>query len=49
MYMQSPDDLNDYEIYIRRIVQQLGFKHVGVFQKIVLPQNGWFIMENPIF
>jgi len=22
--------------------------HIWVFPKIVVPQNGWFIMENPI-
>ena len=22
--------------------------HMGVFPKIMVPQNGWFIMENPI-
>ena len=24
------------------------FSHIWVFPKIVVPQNGWFIMENPI-
>ena len=24
------------------------FQLYGCFQKIVVPQNGWFIMENPI-
>jgi len=28
------------------IVAQL--KRIWVFPKIVVPQNGWFIMENPI-
>ena len=23
-------------------------KHIWVFPKIGVPQNGWFIMENPI-
>ena len=24
------------------------FSYLGLFPKIMLPQNGWFIMENPI-
>ena len=31
-----------------RFVAWLIFHHIWVFPKIVLPQNGWFIMENPI-
>ena len=23
-------------------------EHIWLFPKIVVPQNGWFIMENPI-
>ena len=26
----------------------LGYSHIWVFPKIVVPQKGWFIMENPI-
>ena len=25
-----------------------GNPHIWVFPKIVVPQNGWFLMENPI-
>ena len=28
--------------------KQLFFEAIGVFPKIGVPQNGWFIMENPI-
>ena len=24
------------------------FSYLGLFPKIMVPQNGWFIMENPI-
>ena len=27
----------------------MGYKgHIWMFPKIVVPQNGWFIMENPM-
>ena len=31
-----------------REASDLGFFDIWVFPKIVVPQNGWFIMENPI-
>ena len=36
---------------VTSIIVQIGLKHhltIWVFPKIGVPQNGWFIMENPI-
>ena len=43
-------ELPIYKLYMKEW-KVLSFKHSGipkwVFPKIVVPQNGWFIMENP--
>ena len=33
---------------LRRRFDDLEQEHMGVSKKIVVPQNGWFIMEHPI-
>ena len=37
-------DLLGHEV----LIQHLSDQYIWVFPKIGVPQNGWFIMENPI-
>ena len=32
----------------RHLVSWIFWRHIWVFPKIGIPQNGWFIMENPV-
>jgi len=36
------------KIKVRYVVCKMRYDHIWVFPKIGVPQNGWFIMENPI-
>ena len=36
------------EAVLGSLVHPSGYIYIWVFPKIVVPQNGWFIMENPI-
>ena len=37
-----------YELYRRRQTYVYVYIYIWVFPKIMVPQKGWFIMENPI-
>ena len=40
--------LQIWAIYIASVFIPSDFVDIWVFPRIVVPQNGWFIMENPI-
>ena len=37
-----------YKHFYDKMIKMAVMRHIWVFPKIVVSQNGWFIMENPI-
>ena len=41
-------EMRHFEKVVAQLWSSLFFEHIWGFPKIMVPQNGWFIMENPI-
>ena len=46
--MTGSDPLPNLALYMFEVTVSGGSRYIWVFPKIGVPQNGWFIMEDPI-